>query len=215
MLHRFLQQSVALCCILLKAANAQTQPPLCLGLSVSDISRYFGINPICIIMSDDTGFSRSQNSSVAVIESCNWAVPHCWSVIVIFVQRGPVFSRWTPTMFYKVLSSTFVSLFACLSLLFTLSFRFSKPLFTGQRFITGQNTFASWSNMTPTSAFQTTKERSLCTGLPTVRSPPPRKLSAVYWYTHTHTGLCAHSQVSFSPHHSHLSVCVLFSPLRV
>lgn len=64
--------------------------------------------------------------------------------------------------------------------------------------------------MTPTSAFQTTKERSLCTGLHTVRSPAPRKLSAVSWYAHTHAYV--RTLKSVSPHiiRTYQSACYFF-----
>lgn len=78
----------------------------------------------------------------------------------------------------------------------------SKLLSTGQRFITDQNTFASWSSTIPTSASQTARARSLYTGQHTVRSPALHKLSAVYWYTllrsHTLKWICHHHPASSS-----------------
>lgn len=52
--------------------------------------------------------------------------------------------------------------------------------------------FASWSSTIPTLAFQTVRERSLCTGQHTVRSLALHRLSAVYWYAL----LCTHAQVN-------------------
>lgn len=146
-------------------------------------------------MSDDSGFSESQNSSVAAMDSCIWVTVSLldlqYDLCAAWCTHISCMSKWTPVCFEAPPSS--LSLPFHMSL-FTFSL-YSKLLSTGQHFITDQSTFAFWSSMIPISAFQTAKGRSLCTGRHTVRSPALRKLSAVYWYTllwaHTHTHTCA------------------------
>lgn len=62
----------------------------------------------------------------------------------------------------------------------------SKLPSTGPHFTIAQNTYGSSSSTTPTLASQIAKEKSLCIGPHTAKSPVPHKLSAVYWYIITH-----------------------------
>lgn len=88
---------------------------------MSDISSYFCNNPICIIMSDDSGFSESQNSSVAVMDSCIWVTVSLldlqYDLCAAWCTHISCMSKWTPVCF-EAPFIIFVSSFSNLSLHF-------------------------------------------------------------------------------------------------